>query len=113
MTERRTDERTDGQMNGRKERRTDERTDGQMNRRKDGRNLNGSFDRSRSVMRCQVEERNAERRRRRRRGRRRRRKKDDSDDAKESFTNKINLQEQIRKDSSGSETHCLKMKSSR
>ena len=39
--------------------------------------------------------------------------KDDSDDAKESFVNKINLQEQIRKDSSGSETHCLKMKSSR
>ena len=39
--------------------------------------------------------------------------KDDSDDAKESFVNKINLQEQIRKDSSGSETNCLKMKSSR
>ena len=39
--------------------------------------------------------------------------KDDSDDANESFVNKINLQEQIRKDSSGSETHCLKMKSSR
>ena len=39
--------------------------------------------------------------------------KDDSDDAKESFVNKINLQEQIRKDSSGSETQCLKMKSSR
>ena len=39
--------------------------------------------------------------------------KDKSDDAKESFVNKINLQEQIRKDSSGSETHCLKMKSSR
>ena len=39
--------------------------------------------------------------------------KEDSDDAKESFVNKINLQEQIRKDSSGSETHCLKMKSSR
>ena len=36
----------------------------------------------------------------------------DADDAKESFVNKINLQEQI-KDSSGSETHCLKMKSSR
>ena len=39
--------------------------------------------------------------------------KDKSDDAKESFVNKINLQEQIRKDSSGSETQCLKMKSSR
>ena len=39
--------------------------------------------------------------------------KDDSDDAKESFVNKINLQEKIRKDSSGSETQCLKMKSSR
>ena len=39
--------------------------------------------------------------------------KDDSDDANESFVNKINLQEQIRKDSSGSETQCLKMKSSR
>ena len=39
--------------------------------------------------------------------------KDDSDDAKESFVNKINLQEQIRKDSSGSETQCLKMKSSK
>ena len=39
--------------------------------------------------------------------------KEDSDDAKESFVNKINLQEQIRKDFSGSETHCLKMKSSR
>ena len=39
--------------------------------------------------------------------------KDDSDDAKESFVNKINLQEKIGKDSSGSETHCLKMKSSR
>ena len=39
--------------------------------------------------------------------------KEDSDDAKESSVNKINLQEQIRKDSSGSETHCLKMKSCR
>ena len=39
--------------------------------------------------------------------------KDDSDDANESFVNKINLQEKIRKDSSGSETQCLKMKSSR
>ena len=39
--------------------------------------------------------------------------KDDSDDAKESFVNKFNLQEKIGKDSSGSETHCLKMKSSR
>ena len=34
--------------------------------------------------------------------------KEDSDDAKESFVNKINLQEQIRKDSSGSGTHCLR-----
>ena len=39
--------------------------------------------------------------------------KDESDDANENFVNKINLQEKIRKDSSGSETHCLKMKSSR
>ena len=37
----------------------------------------------------------------------------DSDDANESFVNKINLQEKIRKDSSGSEAQCLKMKSSR
>ena len=39
--------------------------------------------------------------------------KDDSDETKEIFVNKINLQEKIGKDSSGSETHCLKMKSSR
>ena len=39
--------------------------------------------------------------------------KDVSDEANESFVNKINLQEKIIKDSSGSETQCLKVQSSR